>query len=323
MSDFIKAEIVADSIGPHNKRLTTFVIEYPRFILAEINTHRALSRNTSSSRAIPVNKMIQSIRDNPAQPVFWGANQAGMQASAELEGKELTCAKDIWIEAMHDNLDHAEELRSVGLHKQIANRILEPWMITRTIVSATNWENFFALRAHEDAQPEFQNLAYKMLNAINESEPRHLQYGAWHVPFGDKFNKDRVMEMDLYKEMVNSGTTQLEARAQVMLRIAVARCARVSYLNFEGKDDYDADVKICERLFGSVPRHLSPAEHVAQCSADSPYLRFEMGNFSGFRQYRKFFADEDAKDKRVKDVQFSAHKMTHEKDTDAYITLEL
>lgn len=320
MSDSIEAKVVADSIGPHNERLTTFVIEYPRFILAEINTHRALSRNTSSSRAIPVKKMMYNIRESPACPVFWGANQSGMQSKAELDAGDATSAQAVWVDAMQEMLERAEQLRDIGLHKQIANRILEPWMTTKTIVSSTNWENFFALRAHEDAQPEFQNLAYKMLEAINEYEPDHIQLGAWHIPFGDKFDTERVEDTSLFDSLVRSGASTVDARVNVMLKIAVARCARVSYLNFEGKDDYESDIRICDKLFGSFPRHLSPAEHVAQCVDRSLY---STGNFQGFKQFRKFFRDENAQDTRVKKIEFDHKKIDLRKDSHANTKLIL
>jgi len=326
----IKAEIIADSINPKGKRLTTFILEYPRFIHSELMTHRVFSKNAASSRAIPVEKIIQSVLDNPAMPVWWGKNQSGMQAKEELDNTihkevfvsdyvletdskyypkglmtrrqgegyyfgltDLQLAQIKWLQARDDAIEKVKGLMALGLHKQIANRILEPWFNIRIILSGTEFENFFALRAHPDAQPEFQALAYKMLELYNTSEPKKLQPGEWHIPFGDKIEFNRLVTSLVSQ---NGGWAPSPQQIEISkAKIAIARCARVSYLNFEGKDDYEADIKLCDRLFGSVPRHLSPTEHVAQC-LDSEE---QIGNFYGWRQYRYLFADQNLKEPRV------------------------
>ena len=312
MTPIIKANIVADSIGPDfdpysgtpkNSRLTTFVCEFPRFILSEINTHRMLSRNTASSRAIPNHRMIENIRENPACPVEWGKNKKGMQADENLTGSERKRAEEIWCEAREKMIASSESLASTGVHKQISNRLLEPWFTVRSIISATDWGNFFSLRVHRDAQPEFAGLAREMLDEYNRSEPAHLLSGMWHVPFGDNIDRERVKQTELFKKLVeDKRLCEDKACVLVMLKIATARCARVSYLNFEGKDDYEADIRICDKLFGSLPKHLSPAEHVAMCYSGT------YGNFRGFKQYRKFFSDENLEDDRIK-----AHKWDRNK----------
>lgn len=322
----IKAEIIADSINPKGCRLTSWVLEYPRFIHAEVMTHRVFSKNAASSRAIPTEKIIQQVIDNPAMPVWWGKNQSGMQAKEELDNKDIISfgyngsssehlfvgdcrrgtsydiAKGLWLEARDKAIVYVKALNKLGLHKQIANRILEPWFNIRIILSGTDYENFFALRAHPDAQPEFQALAYKMLELYNTSEPKKLQAGEWHIPFGDKLDDIRLTELAAplaatYQALGGYGVFEnlRVAKEEVRKKIAIARCARISYLNFEGKDDYAADLKVCDRLFGSVPRHLSPTEHVAQALDDDKFI----GNFRGFKQYRYLYDDQNLTDNRV------------------------
>lgn len=293
----IKSEIVQDSIGPTGRRLTSFVLEYPRFIHAELMTHRVFSKNAASSRAIPIEKMIQQVIDNPALPVFWGKNQSGMQAVEELDENAKAEAKIYWLDARDHAIEYVQTLNKLGLHKQICNRILEPWFNIRIILSGTEFENFFALRAHKDAQPELQKLAYLMLDQYNGSTPKQLKAGEWHIPFGDKIDRSRIEDLILHKRGMIHDSDELESLiSKHKKQIAVARCARVSYFNFDGKDDYDADIKLCERLFGSNPKHLSPTEHVAMAMDTDTWS----GNFRGFKQYRKFFSDENLKDSRIK-----------------------
>lgn len=182
----ITAKIIKDSWNPTGQRLTTYIVTYPRFIHAEIMTHRMFSKNSASSRAIPAKKMRETISAEPATPEWWGKNQSGMQAEAQLEGTELESVKALW----EAGLEHSEELHEfmerAGLHKQIANRILEPWMHITVLISGTDWHNFFALRAHPAAQPEFQVLAYRMLDCYLKSQPQQLDWGQWHIPFEDR-----------------------------------------------------------------------------------------------------------------------------------------
>lgn len=315
----IKAEIIADSLNISGNRLTTYVLEYPRFIHSEICTHRVFSKNAASSRAIPIEKMIQQVIDNPAMPVWWGKNQSGMQAKEELDNLEKKCrsldehqlstltqrkrdltdeeyAKTLWLSARDEAIKYVKRFNELGLHKQIANRILEPWFNIRIILSGTEFENFFALRAHEDAQPEFQALARLMLEEYNKSTPKLLQAGEWHIPFGDIIDLEKLVKVYAKKESESLlRQEKVDSIEDLKIKIAIARCARISYHNYEGKDDYEADIKLCDRLFGSIPRHLSPTEHVAQAMDSSEFS----GNFKGFKQYRKFFKDENLKDSRV------------------------
>lgn len=312
----MKVEIIADSLNPVGDRLTTFILEYPRFIHAEVMTHRMFSKNAASSRAIPTEKIIEQVMNNPAMPVWWGKNQSGMQAKEELDNNikekrynvlynpysylddmtDMEFCKDTWLKARDTAIKYVRTLNDVGLHKQIANRILEPWFNIRIILSGTEFGNFFALRAHPDAQPEFQALAYKMLEEYNKSEPKKLGAGEWHIPFSDKIDERKLKTLI---EETNTHTIELGGAAEYFdefkIKIAIARCARVSYLNYEGKDDYAADIKLCDRLFGNVPRHLSPTEHVAEAQSNSNFI----GNFKGWRQYRYFFNDQNLGDSRI------------------------
>ena len=302
----ITVEIIADSLNPQGIRITSWVLEYPRFLHSELLTHRVFSKNAASSRAIPGEKLIQQVSDNPALPVWWGKNQSGMQANEEVDDTikrpvffgpatgfndpsmltEKEHAKAVWLEARDSAIEFVKRLNTIGLHKQIANRILEPWFNIRIIMTGTEYENFFKLRAHPDAQPEFQNLAYKMKALYETNKPVQLKAREWHVPFGDKLDDNQICSL-INTDNLTLGEF-LEAKEEIKRKIAIARCARVSYLNYQGKDDYAADVKLCDRLFGSVPRHLSPTEHVAQALDSTEFV----GNFKGFKQYRKFFADE-------------------------------
>lgn len=289
----INAQILLDSLNPVGDRLTTWILTYPRFILAELNTHRALSRNTSSSRAIPVSKLIEQVKTNPAVPSFWGKNQPGMQADVELTGAELIEAKRLWLEGRDNAVRIVEQLNSLGLHKQNSNRLLEPWLYVTSLVTFTDGENFFGLRADKDAQPEFRDLAYLMLRLYQDSVPTRLKDGEWHIPFGDKI--DFVRLATLLSEKNGGWAPSPEQINGSKLKIATARCARVSYLNFDGKDDYATDIKLTdERLAPSG--HWSAFEHCAEALSEST----RCGNFVGWKQYRKFFPNENRSDGRVK-----------------------
>lgn len=270
----IEAKIICDSVNKCGNRITTWVLKFPRFILAEFNTHRQLSRNSSSSRAIPIGTIIKNIEDDPAIPEFWGKNQKGMQASVELTEEEKEKAKKQWLYSRDLMIHKVRMLQDLDVHKQIANRLLEPWMHQTVLCTATEWQNFYALRADQPAQPEFRKLAYLMLDLYNESKPKLLKGGEWHIPFGDKYCDSLT-----HKEQ---------------LKVCTARAARVSYNNFEGDIDFQKDFALHDNLLSSG--HLSPFEHCAQ-AAEFP---IRSGNFVGWEQYRKFFPNENRKDPRVK-----------------------
>lgn len=267
----ITAEVIADSISPEGIRLTTMQLRYPRFIHSEFMTHRVFSRNASSSRAIPVQRMIEDLRRDPAMPVYWGSNKPGMQAGEELEPVMIRVSKADWIAAMENAIESAQRLMTNGLHKQIANRILEPWAHINVIVTATQWENFFALRAHADAQPEIRVLALEMLNAIAKSQPTHMRPGVWHLPYVR--SQDYVSLINWFKYGDNeiaklNGIMRQEPTVDQILHhaklVSVARCARVSYLTHDGRETtVEEDLALAEKLIVAAPLHASPAEHQA------------------------------------------------------------
>lgn len=272
----ISTEIIADSRGPAG-RITTFKLVYPRFIHSELMTHRALSRNAASSRAIPIRRMIRDVLKSPAMPVSWGQNGKGMQSKKELPRSRRATAALLWVLASWFACGFAWLLSRFGVHKQLANRLLEPFAHMTTLVTATEMENFFGLRAHKDAQPEFQDLAFAMLEAYLSSTPKELKAGEWHLPFGDKYVDLPCGE---FHEDVRSLTTE-EA-----LKVSTARAARVSYLNFEGDIAFHKDFKLHDDLLASG--HMSPFEHAARAEAEP----VRSGNLIGFTQYRKLFPGE-------------------------------
>jgi thymidylate synthase ThyX len=268
------ARILADSRSPAGVRLTSMEVRYPRFIHSELMTHRVFSRNSASSRAIPIKKMIATVREEPAMPVWWGRNQSGMSAREEVAPDVAERAKAEWLAALDDALRHAEQLAApdIDLHKQLVNRLLEPFAWITVIVTATEWANFFTQRTHPDAQPEIQKLAQLMLAAYRASTPATVALGRWHVP---------LIQDD-----------ERELPDEVLCRLSVARCARVSYLTHDGRRDREKDLDLYDKLLeGGANGHWSPFEHVATPSAD-PAVR--SGNFIGWEQFRKRFPQEHA-----------------------------
>lgn len=276
-----QAKILLDSVNPAGHRLTTWELSYPRFVHSELMTHRVFSRNSASSRAIPSEKLIQRIIDDPAMPVWWGKNQAGMQAQEELDIDDIDYAKEVWLEARDLMIKFNQQMQKIGLHKQIANRMLEPWMYITVILSATTFDNWFKLRCHKDAQPEIKHLADMMLEEYKKNNPFPRAYGDWHLPLvnGEDYEliNNQADTEKLY--MPTWGINKLK-------KISVGRCARVSYLTHDGKRDIQADIDLHDRLVTSG--HWSPFEHVAM--ADS--VNFNHGNFIGWLQYRKQFEGE-------------------------------
>jgi thymidylate synthase ThyX len=240
----VSAEVILDSVSPAGLRLTTFQLTFHRFVLAEFNTHRVFSRNSASSRAIPVQKQIDKVLNETAMPVEFGTNQSGMQAGPPLEGDDLYAAQDLWRSAAHDATVYANRLMDLGVHKQVTNRLLEPFMWHTAIVTSMEWDNFYTQRCSELAQPEIQAVAYPTREAFLASTPIQLGYGDWHTPYIHPY------EYELF---------DVETRKKV----SAARCARVSYLTQDGVRDVDADLTLYERLVTADPPHWSPLEHVA------------------------------------------------------------
>lgn len=273
-------KILLDSLAPSGARLTTFEITFPRFVLAEFNTHRLLSRNSASSRAIPVEKRVAAVESDPFVPETFGQNQKGMQANEELGDEAAAASKSAWLSAAHAAVQHAKYLAKIGVHKQLANRLLEPFLWHTAVVSATEWDNFFAQRCHPAAQPEIRRIAEMMRDAREASTPRKLLAGEWHLPYADDYTSS-------YPPL----SRETEPGFGFDWRqVSVARCARVSYLTQDGRRDPQEDLALFERLRTAEPMHASPFEHVAMALE----RREHSGNFVGWMQYRKLFTCEHA-----------------------------
>lgn len=291
----IKVKIIADSKSSVNgQRITTFELEYHRYIHGELMTHRMFSRNAASSRAIPVAKMIEMVDSDPASPIHWGKNQPGMQAKEELESQQKNYAIHEWGCAAHEAVGWANTLNARGVHKQVVNRILEPFQMMKTVLTATEFDNFFWLRNHEDAQPEIKRLAELMLEAMNSSEAAVLNPGDWHMPY---FGGENVGWW-----LKDCGIPLEDA-----LAISASCCAQVSYRKLD--DSLEKAQDIFSKLIDSKPCHASPTEHQATPMTNPRDIRagcvgaekgvthsdihgyLWSGNFKGFVQHRQLIPD--------------------------------
>lgn len=292
-----EAKILLDSISPMGARLTTFEVCFPRIVLAEFNTHRMFSRNSASSRAIPVKKMLERVQKTPFAPEVWGKNQKGMQAAEELTGAARDEADFTWRELRNHAVNTAHRLAvppeegGLDVHKQIANRLLEPWLWHTVIVTATEWKNFFALRDSKMAQPEIQRPASMMRKLYMKNTPQMLPAGAWHLPLVTGVDENTLLNETL-------GYT-----VEDLIKISCARCARVSYLTHDGVRDPKADLELYTSLVKNG--HMSPLEHVAQSLDHQEWRRIAreqahawiedrvpVGNLYGWLQHRKAVANE-------------------------------
>lgn len=267
------AKIIADSVGVYagaKSRLITLQLRYPRIVHSELNTHRVFSRNASSSRAIPVAKMIEQVRNDPAAPYVWTTNKPGMQGDIVTDPVLIAKYDQMWIESANRAADDAEVLMNEGLHKQVVNRILEPYQWISVIVTATEWDNWFELRNHKDADPTIKRLAEVMLDAIENSTPDTLRAGEWHLPYV-ALEEKQVLPID------------------VLVKLSAARCARVSYLTHDGVlPNVEKDIALYERLVGSRPLHASPIEHQARVMVNAGSEVGLNGNLSAlWVQHRK------------------------------------
>lgn len=351
----ISAEILADSKSVRGERLTTFLLTFPRIILAEFNTHRAFSRNSSSSRAIPFAKMVESVEKNPFIPIAWQKSHKGMQGTeylsdvpAGVSDKEF--AIDMWLEARDAAVGNAKILNDTGVTKQLCNRLLEPFMWHTVICTSTDYDNFFNLRCPEyliswypsdrpealeptqaifkskkdaiartegecdgwteedwrecnisQAEIHIQALAEAMWDAMNNSTPKVLGVGEWHIPFNnsiyDSELEDQIIDKDpdlkylwinpqpLYQQPDSSIDLTLDYmiyKKNLRVKIATARCARVSYttVGSENKSSYKADIELYNKLVENG--HKSPLEHSCQVASDDKYYY----NIKGFKSLR-------------------------------------
>lgn len=272
------AHILADSISEYDSRLLAFELRYPRFIHAEFMTHRVLSRNASSSRAIPVKRLIEDIIADTAMPIHWGKNQPGMQAREQhnamvqvpvFDPKERRfvvqeySSEAAWLRARDAAIEIALAFDAAGYHKQIVNRLLEPFSQIRVVASATEWTNLYALRRHEDAQPEFKLLADLMWEAQEASEPKLLKTGEWHLPYVT--DEDKLVYNDAAMgETVAAAWYSRPATTEELIKLSIARCASVSYKTVDGQPmTMQRAIALHDKLVSAVPLHASPAEHQA------------------------------------------------------------
>src|SRR5687767_3587741 len=347
----IKAEVIADSMGPFGDRLTTMVVTFPRIILSEFNTHRLFSRNSASSRAVPFEKMVRMVQENPFIPIAWQKEHKGMQGTEYITDLEtIEALKANHINSSLTAISNATYANIKGATKQICNRYLEPFMWHTAIVTATHWDNFWELRCPQyvigdrvyrsrneaiwkekdlsvglamntdldwlqlnkgQAEIHMMALAEAIWDAINGSIPKELKPYEWHIPFGDRIDERKIIETF---DKINSFAAIIMKSDDVRrakLEIATARCARISYFNYEGTDDYEKDFKLFKQLKDS--RHMSPFEHCAQVMSEGQYkgalcdvkfrgsddkgnALYEDGwsaNFRGFTQLRFFLEQQN------------------------------
>lgn len=285
-----QAKVIADSISVQSPcvRLTTLEVTIPRIVLAELNTHRKLSRNSASSRAIPVAKLLEEVEQRPFVPDFWGMNDKGMSPNQQIDDRDTPHAKAAWLEARNAAVAAANKLIGLGVHKQTANRLLEPFVWHKVIVSATDWANFLALRTAPEAQHEIRQTALAIKAAIEASVPRPCLSDDWHMPL--------LSDAERYQKRHRT----------FWCMVSAARCARVSYLRHDTfRDSYEGvrdDYALAKRLASAG--HYSPFEHVARPlphdqrkllskllpsgSEDGDAFNIS-GNYRGWIQLRKMF----------------------------------
>jgi hypothetical protein len=260
----ICARVIADSLDPKNARVITFELEYPRFIHSEFMTHRVFSRNASSSRAIPIKKMLKLVRTNMATPIHWGAKQSGMQADNQLSGWKKWLARKLWKSTGYIVSYMVQLMDMFGLHKQVANRMLEPWSHIKVVMTSTMLENWFELRDHKDAQPEIKELAVQMKLAMKHSKPVSLKWGEWHLPY--------VTDID-----------RKEHDLETLIQISTTACAQVSYRIL------DTTVEKVRRVFSMLINsdivHASPFEHPCRATKSGGSGNFSNTNWKQYRFY--------------------------------------
>lgn len=315
--NLIYAKVIADSISEAGHRLTSLEMRLHRFVLAELNTHRRLagrdadgtelameefSRNSASSRAIPAAKQIRRVEQTPALPVVWPAEQKGMQGGEPLHPNQARSAEAAWRNAADDAVIAARRLVALGVHKSLANRVLEPFMMHTVVISATDWQGFWDQRCSPLAQPEIREAAEAMKAAYDASEPTVLREGQWHLPYVDRETITAVEEHLLAQEGQGNYGRQMVTR--YLVHVSAARCARTSYETQDGTRDIEADLNLYDRLVTAWPPHWSPLEHPAtpwpqnvndrvlyytdldgQPQARTPRGPV-VGNFTGWRQMR-------------------------------------
>lgn len=254
----ISAKIICDSVNPRGTRITTFELVYPRIIHGELLTHRLLSRNSASSRAIPGKVMLENILQEPATPVHWGKNQAGMQAEEELDPISRAKVINLWHNAVDSVVDISQQMIDLGAHKQVVNRITEFAQHMKVVVTATQYQNLFWLRDHKDADPTLEALAKAMHSEFSNSIPTELAYGEWHMPYVKQEFRQFCGSTQVFLDEHDNDITLEEAQM-----ISSSCCAQVSYRKSDGS--LEKARTIYERLIEAEPVHASPVEHQAMC----------------------------------------------------------
>lgn len=295
----MSAKMIAHSVGADAPPLATMELRYWRGIHSELMTHRVLSRNARSSRAVPVPRLIEEVATNPFVPKHWGANQKGMQAGAEHDADVLINLHGLglskqygrekgWLWARDAAVAAAQAFHDAGYHKQIVNRLLEPFMFIDVLVTSTEWSNFFALRDDPMAEPHFRDLAVEMKEAMTASAPRFLKPGEWHLPYISEEDMNPII--DHWRKVGGNGL-------EIQRAVSVTRCARISYTPFHGESgDIASEVERHDKLVSARPMHASPCEHQATPDTmghldwDRPDLH---GNLRGWIQYRKTLQGEN------------------------------
>ena len=337
MKKTINAQIVADSINQMGDRITTYLLTYPRFIHAELMTHRMFSRNSASSRAIPFEKMLKMVEEDPFIPIAWQKDHKGMQGNQYItDQRTIQFKTGVWLNAnkkavesaeeLHYNvsvarsMDDIKELDGTSVTKQICNRLLEPFMWHTVLVTSTEWNNFFELRcpkyeykypgetqvyntfkskkdwlkynnykmnlteggieppqtdldwlllSKSQAEIHIQALAESMWDAMNESTPKELKEGEWHIPFGKNMDGDKI-ETLLHGPYRASYIRKEGDVQQTKIEIATVRCARLSYMTFDNEIDYEKDIQLHDKLLKN--KHMSPFEHCARAMNNDEYF---------------------------------------------------
>ena len=289
----ISAKVIAHSITKEGQEIITFELEYPRFIHAEVMTHRVFSRNAQSSRAVPVKNTL-AVNSNPVEPLVWGKNKAGMSSTEVLEGFKLHVAKLTWSIGAWVAKKVSSVLNWAGLHKQWANRGTEPYSRIKVILTTTEIDNFYWLRLDEDAaQPEIITLAKAMQKVHKLSSPKLLLPGQWHLPY---------IETSEFEGVQSYHTAADEVSLEDAQKISASACAQVSYRKLD--TSIEKALGVYERLFSGPKPHLSPTEHQATPIDPNGFNYFPQtwpkgmthydqkgnqwsGNFKGWIQFRQ------------------------------------
>jgi thymidylate synthase ThyX len=346
----IKVEIVADSINQQGDRLTSLVLTYPRIIHAEMLTHRMFSRNASSSRAVPVQKMIEAVKNNTFCPFEFQKAHKGMQGTEYFTGQDKEDCIKLWLESAELALQQAEKMKEKGITKQIINRILEPYQYYTVLITGSKegWDNFFSLRSPSyeigvnkfkskkdvldyysdepnyielknytdldwlqlnkgQAEIHMMMLAEKIYDAMNESTPKQLKPGEWHIPFYEQMDETKLFvlaDQINKKEQTDLCQDPILNKEFTAIKVSIAMAARTSYtlIGDEKELDYEKLNSLYEKLLNQYPPHSSPFEHCCQCLTEEEYnssfktVGFKYGkaitekgwvnNYHGFKSYR-------------------------------------